>query len=233
MSRTKRETKSEAEDRREPCGQCRSAHQEKKSEQKTEMEKHEVLRLNNLESNRLTRECFEMALVYLMGEKPFDKITVTELVQRSGASRTAFYRNYKSKGDILKEIGDELSETIRVMLERPEYLEDPYQWYMECFTVAKEKAEIIQLLMRAHISFETLFGNNSILDMLYPLESYPERYLRLAAEAAFHEILRVWIDGGMKESVEDMAGICCDIFQKAQKGAKFVEPVEKSEDAPI
>lgn len=184
---------------------------------RTELEKREVLRLNNIESNRLTRECLEMALIYLMGEKPFDKITVTELVQRSGVSRTAFYRNYTTKGDILKGIGDELVKTIQTMLEKPEYRENPYQWYMECFTIAKEEAEIINLLLKAHISFETLFENGSILDMLYPSDSYEERYQKLATEAAFHKILHVWVEEGMQEPIEDMAAICCKIFPRDQK----------------
>ena len=35
---------------------------------KTELEKREILRLNNEESNKLTKECLSMALIYLMNE---------------------------------------------------------------------------------------------------------------------------------------------------------------------
>ncbi len=53
-------------------------------------------------SRQLTKECLQLALVDLMAEKPFEKITVTELVLKSGVSRQSFYRNYESKEDILK-----------------------------------------------------------------------------------------------------------------------------------
>ena len=44
----------------------------------------EVLRLSNEESNRITRECLQSALIHLMGKKDFERITVSELVQRVG-----------------------------------------------------------------------------------------------------------------------------------------------------
>lgn len=183
-----------------------------KTGQATMLEKREVLRLNNQESNRLTRECLETALIYLMGEKPFDRITITELVKRSGVSRTAFYRNYKTKGDILKQIGDELAANLRGLLERPEHYENPYQWYVECFTIARAYEKRIRLLLNAHITLEALFENSSLLESLYPSDSYVEHYQKLAVEAAFYKVLLEWIVRGMEESAEDMAKICCRIF---------------------
>lgn len=56
----------------------------------TETERYDVLRLSNKESNKLTRESIRTALVFLMGQKPFDKIKITEIVNRAGVSRTAF-----------------------------------------------------------------------------------------------------------------------------------------------
>ena len=44
------------------------------SDQPTELQKRDVLRMSNEESNRLTRECLQTALIQLMSEKPFDQI---------------------------------------------------------------------------------------------------------------------------------------------------------------
>lgn len=60
--------------------------------------------LSNKEANKVTKECLQTALIQLMSQKPFEKITITELVRRSGVSRTAFYRNYESKEEILNEV---------------------------------------------------------------------------------------------------------------------------------
>ena len=74
-----------------------------KVQKETELKKRDILRMSNKESNRLTRECLQTALIYLMGQKPFDKISISEIVRRSGVSRTAFYRNYNSKEEVLNE----------------------------------------------------------------------------------------------------------------------------------
>lgn len=38
----------------------------------------------------------------IVGEKDLKKITISELVERTGVSRADFYRNYGSKEEILK-----------------------------------------------------------------------------------------------------------------------------------
>ena len=57
---------------------------------------------SNKESNQITRESIETALLFLMEKKELSKISVSELVKKAGVSRNAFYRNYKSKEEILE-----------------------------------------------------------------------------------------------------------------------------------
>ena len=52
----------------------------------------------------ITRESIEISLLQLLEKKDFKKITISELVERAGVSRAAFYRNYGSKEEILKSI---------------------------------------------------------------------------------------------------------------------------------
>ena len=116
---------------------------DKKESFKTEMEKREILRLNNEESNKLTKECLSMALIYLMNEKPFDKISITDIVKRAGVSRTAFYRNYSAKEDILIEIGQEVTNELCRILDNVEYTNDLYSMFLELFTSLKEWLAIL------------------------------------------------------------------------------------------
>ncbi|WP_234538269.1 TetR/AcrR family transcriptional regulator [Paenibacillus pseudetheri] len=63
---------------------------------------------SNKETNRLTREAICTALVFLIQEQPFNKITITDIVKRAGVSRTAYYNNYSSKQEILVDLVDRL-----------------------------------------------------------------------------------------------------------------------------
>ncbi|WP_368387269.1 TetR/AcrR family transcriptional regulator, partial [Streptococcus anginosus] len=74
------------------------------SERKISKKSLENLKISNRESNRITKESLEISLLQLLEKKELTKITISELVERAGVSRAAFYRNYDSKEEILQEI---------------------------------------------------------------------------------------------------------------------------------
>ena len=184
-----------------------------KKEKRTILEEKNVLRLNNEESNKLTRECLTAALMQLMKEKPLDKITITELVARSGVSRTAFYRNYSTKEDILVDIRNAITETSNNLLLRPELKDDPFLWFRECFRIVQDNADLIRPILDAKITLADFFKNQSVFDLLYPNNNRMNRYKNLAIEAAFQRIMIVWFDEGMIESIDEMASFCNDAFR--------------------
>ena len=53
------------------------------------------------EANALTKECIVTALLRLMKVKSYSSISITDITNLAGVSRMAYYRNYKSKDDIL------------------------------------------------------------------------------------------------------------------------------------
>jgi AcrR family transcriptional regulator len=183
-----------------------------KNEPRTILEERNVLRLNNEESNKLTRECLTTALMQLMKEKSLDKITITELVKRSGVSRTAFYRNYSSKEDILVDIRNSIAETSNSFLVKPELKDNPRLWFRECFKIVQDNADLIRPILDAKLTLGDFFKNQSVLDSLYSTDNRMNRYKNLAIEAAFQRIMIVWFDEGMIESVDEMASFCNDIF---------------------
>jgi AcrR family transcriptional regulator len=183
-----------------------------KNEPRTILEERNVLRLNNEESNKLTRECLTAALMQLMKEKSLDKITITELVKRSGVSRTAFYRNYSSKEDILVDIRNYIAETSNSFLVKPELKDNPRLWFRECFKIVQDNADLIRPILDAKLTLGDFFKNQSVLDSLYSTDNRMNRYKNLAIEAAFQRIMIVWFDEGMIESVDEMASFCNDIF---------------------
>lgn len=181
------------------------------NEVKTEMEKRDVLRLSNEESNKLTRECLQMALIYLMSEKPFEKITVTELVKRSGVSRTAFYRNYSSKEDILSEMSNEAVKVIKDTMSDEKYKNNTYGLYCDFFKGIKDRKDTFCLLIEGNM-FSRIFREESLLEKIIPAETDERHYYIIAAESAMTAITLKWFKGGMKESVEFMADLSVKII---------------------
>lgn len=56
---------------------------------------------------RRTRDRLGDAIVQLIQEKPFDAITVQELLERAGVSRSTFYAHFSDKDDLLLSDADE------------------------------------------------------------------------------------------------------------------------------
>lgn len=63
--------------------------------------------MNNAEQKRFFQQCLYDALMRLMQEKKFEKISIGELCDRAGISRMTYYRSYNSKEDILLQHLDE------------------------------------------------------------------------------------------------------------------------------
>ena len=187
------------------------------AESLTEIQKKEVLRMNNKESNQLTRECLQLALMHLMSENPYDKITVSEIVRRAGVSRTAFYRNYTDKEEIVRELGDRIINSISELCEKPELHENPQQWFEDVFRMVRDDKDIIMLMDKAGILQKSLFSGKPISDLLYPTKDMELKYIRLAAEAAFFQILISWFRNGMREDDKEMATICVEFFENSLK----------------
>lgn len=175
---------------------------------RTELEKRDMLRMSNKESNRLTRECLQTALITLMGQKSFDKITISELVRRSGVSRTAFYRNYNTKEDILNEIGDVFVDILKKSFADGRFERDRRGWYYDFFRIIKENAAVFRLLLQAHMVNTSLFPTYELVKKFDYSQNLDSHYNYLAWEGALSTITIHWFQDGMKESIDYMADFC-------------------------
>lgn len=170
--------------------------------------KQEILRLSNEESNRVTKECLQTALIYLMDEKPFERITITELVKRAGVSRTAFYRNYISKEALLGEICNSITNCLQESLQSSLYAERPREWYAQWFQLIKDNAVLVRLLVKANLFEDSMTRNESFLEKTFSANNLEQHYTFVAMEGALLCIVMHWFTGGMQESVSLMAEIC-------------------------
>ncbi len=67
---------------------------------------------------RRTRNRLGDALVELLMQKPFDDITVQDVLERAGVSRSTFYTHYRDKNDLFLSDVDEFFEGMATALSR-------------------------------------------------------------------------------------------------------------------
>lgn len=185
---------------------------------KTELEKRNILRLSNVESHRLTKECIQTALIDLMMKKSFKDITISEVIVQSGISRSAFYRNYSSKEEIVKEVCEDIFGLIKEYTSDEHTKEGAYAFFLGIFCAVKENEEKIRLLLQANIQdIIPKSASGSLTEILYPSDLSEDRYRNLAIEGAFNMILIDWFKKGMKESVEYMAQFCAGLARRIKE----------------
>lgn len=176
--------------------------------------KNEVLKMSNIESNTFTKECIRTALLSLMAMETFDHITVTAIIKRAGVSKGGFYRNYKSKEEVLEELCEDLFQYILDFIEKHRFYENTYQWYVDLFGGIAKNADVFQHLIEAKAPREIVlkFDEDRILKELQRDDSVQERYRAIAIVKALTEIAVIWFQNGMVESPEKMAEMMLEIF---------------------
>ncbi len=174
----------------------------------TELEKKEILRLSNEESNKITRECLRIAMFKLMGSEDFEKITVTEIAKRAGVSRLAFYRNYESKEALVSDLCSSLYTELSASLRGDRFQTNRKQWYVDFFRTIKENSDYFAVYLKANLKLD----DGVILESVYPSATVEEHYAKVAREGAFLSILTDWFNSGMRESAEKMGEIFAKVM---------------------
>ncbi len=173
-------------------------------------DKFDMLRLSNEESNKITRESLMEALLQLMKEKDYEKITVTELVKRAGVSRMSFYRNYGKIGDILDDIRNYVIAEIKKYLSDAIGYDGTFGIYREMLNEIKKNAETLGLLLKAKTHISAIFRDSLVLENTSE-DGSAEYYTNVAKEGAITSVIGRWFFNGMKESVDFVADYCAKI----------------------
>lgn len=178
------------------------------SENTTQMQDMPIVRYSNAESKRITRECIESALILLLESKTFGDISISELVKRAGVSRTAFYRNYESKEDVLQcALRDVANSILNKLALNPQ----SEAFWTTLFSEIKEYCPAIRLLLKAGLGHTILEEITAHAVTKEDSNGITARYGAILWAGAVYNVLVNWVMNGAQESAEDMAKICMQI----------------------
>ena len=172
------------------------------------MSNDELLRLSNEESKKITRESIVTALILLFAEKPYEKITVTEIVKKAGVSRTAFYRNYQTKDDVVKELSQNVIDELNRFFYGEKYRGNGKLLLLDIFNLIKKNDKTASVIFKSKQMVYEILGGKTYLDSVMPNEISTDYYDMISTETALKKVIIEWYNRGMKESPEEMAEYC-------------------------
>lgn len=182
-------------------------------------------RLDNNSQNKLVKECIFTSLMILMEKNNFQEISVTDITNKAGVSRMAYYRNYKSKEDIITNYLDGLFEEYLKEISNSGEI-DVYQFAYRFFVYFRKHKKLVNNLIQANLSnlilkrfdryLHSIFEN--ILKSLSSekINQYEIHYLA----GGLYKVLIEWIENGLKETDEEMAKIICSLQINDEKQTK-------------
>jgi AcrR family transcriptional regulator len=164
---------------------------------------------------RRTRDALGDALVALMQEKPFDTITVQDVLDRAKVGRSTFYSHYSDKDDLLMSDAEEFFESVAMLLSLRGDTSDrvfPVQEFFGHITEAKQFVEALMSAGKFNDNMELargLFarGIERRLAELPRGRGIPENErpaIAFAHAGALLSLLTWWIDRGMRQPPAEM-----------------------------
>lgn len=136
---------------------------------------------NNQKVDRRTlrsRRAMREALLTLMANKPFQAISITDIVECAGYNRGTFYANYDSKEALLDEITTELLDKLL------QSFRAPYE-HVEFFNVSELPAHAVTIFnhIYEHSGVYTILMKNDVLPNM------KEKMLHVLKEISMAELL--------------------------------------------
>ena len=164
---------------------------------------------------RRTRDALGDALVALMHEKPFDTITVQDVLDRAKVGRSTFYAHYSDKDDLLMSDAEEFFEAISMTLSVRGDKSDrvfPVREFFSHITEAKQFVDALVSSGKFHDNMELAHGlfargierRLSELPRGQGIPAAERPAIAFAHAGALLSLLKWWVDRGMRQPPEEM-----------------------------
>ncbi len=158
-------------------------------------------------ANKRVKDRLFTALIEFAGHKDWSKLTVTELIEKSGVARASFYRNFKSVEELIDYGIQQMA--LRYHEGKGDSNEDFRSpgAVLYKFRFYQENAGLVLAFHHAKVS-------TTLLDVITDCEieahgdmpaSSISKYELYYFSGAFYNMMLCWLENGMKEGPEAMA----------------------------
>ncbi|OWA37551.1 hypothetical protein B9G55_05730 [Saccharibacillus sp. O16] len=165
-----------------------------------------------------TRKMLKDALLVLLNEKPYDRITIVDVTERASVNRKTFYLHYETKDHLLQSVTDEILGELFGRADATQRLElsiDEMQSYIA--------GRIFAYVKKHRTFFEVMFERKAMTDFVqymkrYFARFYEEKFANLDESklpvqkdviasymgSAYVGVIHGWLNDGMRQSPEEM-----------------------------
>ena len=177
-----------------------------------------------------TRSALENAFRKLLTNKPYQKITVTDITEQAGIARHTFYNHFETKGKLLDSLVDSILKEFFLHLENWNLLladhAEQQAMLTSFFKTWRDHSEILELLKSVDIEFVvmerlkaffTRFFYEKVSREMPQVDLELARYVISFNSYSLLGILIPWFDSGMKQSPEDLAGFYGQLSNSVQR----------------
>ena len=176
------------------------------------MEKHKEYR-SAVRSRRMIRSAF----LELLREKPYEKITVTDIVNRADINRSTFYAHYPDVRGLVEQItGEIIDHSVEMAREMDiqDFIADPLPYLQELNSLGLENAELYKLLSRSDFALRQMEQVKlTLTERLSSAVEIPE-HIRASVDfqiqmnfflGGIFNIYILWIRGVLSCTMDDIA----------------------------
>lgn len=189
------------------------------------MEKKKQYR-SAIRSRRMIRQAF----LELLREKPFERITVTDIVNRADINRSTFYAHYPDVRGMIEELmSDVINSSFELIknVEISDIFKDPKPFLQELMAIGEENMELYRLLGKSDFAIQQVEKMKTVmLEKAATSVDIPES---IRQSSAFRIQISFFIGGILNTYQQWVQGnLDCSMEEIAQQVGYLIQGLEKS-----
>jgi len=161
--------------------------------------------------SELSKQYIAESLISLMKKKDYSKITIKNITDKAGLSQMSYYRNFKSKDEIIQYYLDTITNEF-IKKTNINYTPENFKNYLIIlFTHLEKQKDIGMILLKANLlyyikdEFDKIFKNKST--------SIKEEYNYYFISGGLYNVYYYWLINDCKETPKELANMFLDFFK--------------------
>lgn len=175
---------------------------------------------------RRTQQLLAEALIALTLEKGYEAVTIRDITKRADIGYATFFRHYRDKDELLKDVLDVVLDELTSLLCTPLPTDDPLNTGILLFHFIQEHEQVVRVLLKSHSLREYLLemATRSTSEQNAPRPDSPIPFEIAAHHIVASTIILIewWLNHQMPYPVERMGKIYAELIAQPTSTIAFM-----------